>query len=1166
MADVNPVQLRINGRDVTETGPPNRTFGSYAALEVVDGDYVDRHFPQDSSGNAYRGRRDEAPADFGYRGEEPQAYQNSYFKETNESQDDWSDLIRLTRVLSETPKEEYAERVREVIHVREWLNHVAVMAIMDNRESGINTGHGDDYYIYRGMKDPRFFLIPHDLDSILGQGFGRSAVDATIWGPTKMATFDRFLRSPEFKPKYFRALRRQMKTTFSEERFGAVAEQTLASYVPWPVIDHLKSFVEARKESIRERLPSESSVSDETGPSVSIAAPGEVNQTLPSLRINEVLALNETVFEHQGEFPDVVELKYSGEGVMDLSGMSLTDDPTTRRQFVFGPNTTIESGEHKLLLGGGAEDAEAEPPRLGFGLDGDGEGLYLYDTPARGGELVDSVSFGHQVADTSIGRLEEGAWRLNEPTPGAPNVGKTTAEPQSVRLNEWLSNPSGNRVTDDFIELFNPTELPVDLSGLYLSDNPWGAPEKFRIPEGTFIAPQRALTFTGGGGDAQETTRLNFNLSSNGEHLGIVDVDGTKIDQVVYDPQGVGVSEGRSPSGEWAIREFNRPSPEEANPGPMITRHTEEREMIPLDAQWRFHQRGEDPGVGWQELGFDEKAGWESGRSVFHRVFKPLPIDGNTRLEFQKPPQSTFYFRHKFDYSGSTSGAVLALRHIIDDGVVVHLNDRRIYDWNMKPGTPTYSTPAASAVGDPFVSRPVLIPGTALREGENVLAAELHQASGSKDGVFGMSLEVNVTVTNRLHPKIRLNEIMVRGNRPDMVGGPGPNGDWIEVVNPRSKSVELSGIGLTDDPERPGRWRFPEGAELEPGEYAVIQADGTSAPSDKNTGFGLDLDGEGVYLYERPDSEATVIDAVEFGLQIEDYSIGRLREAGNRWALGKPTPGQANAKATLGDPNEVRINEWLALNDDGADWLELYNPEPKPVSLSGLFLSDDVDELEKSSLPKLSYLGTERAAFRQIIADENAASGADHVGFALSGDGESIVISDARAHVIDTVHFEAQLANRSEGRFPDGGERLVRFPEGTVTPGSSNVKDSDGDGMPDFWELEFGLNSELGTDKGLDRDGDGASNLDEFRAGTNPRDAESVLRLRAIRLRDETDLLRFKTSEGRQYTLQARESLSEGSWQNVNEINGEREGGVVEISVPAGVTRYYRVVAHGFGL
>jgi len=46
--------------------------------------------------------------------------------------------------------------------------------------------------------------------------------------------------------------------------------------------------------------------------------------------------------------------------------------------------------------------------------------------------------------------------------------------------------------------------------------------------------------------------------------------------------------------------------------------------------------------------------------------------------------------------------------------------------------------------------------------------------------------------------------------------------------------------------------------------------------------------------------------------------------------------------------------------------------------------------------------------------------------------------------------------------------------------------DSDGDGMPDYWEDAHSLNRTL-DDADADPDGDGRSNLDEYNAGTNPQ-------------------------------------------------------------------------------
>ena len=48
--------------------------------------------------------------------------------------------------------------------------------------------------------------------------------------------------------------------------------------------------------------------------------------------------------------------------------------------------------------------------------------------------------------------------------------------------------------------------------------------------------------------------------------------------------------------------------------------------------------------------------------------------------------------------------------------------------------------------------------------------------------------------------------------------------------------------------------------------------------------------------------------------------------------------------------------------------------------------------------------------------------------------------------------------------------------------------DTDKDGMPDNWEIQYGFNPNDPADATLDADGDGANNLKEFQDGTNPTD------------------------------------------------------------------------------
>ena len=62
----------------------------------------------------------------------------------------------------------------------------------------------------------------------------------------------------------------------------------------------------------------------------------------------------------------------------------------------------------------------ADEHHLGFSLDRTGDGVYLYNTVASGQTLLDSVEFGQQIPDVSIGRMgADRQWTLTQPTFGA---------------------------------------------------------------------------------------------------------------------------------------------------------------------------------------------------------------------------------------------------------------------------------------------------------------------------------------------------------------------------------------------------------------------------------------------------------------------------------------------------------------------------------------------------------------------------------------------------------------------------------------------------------------------------------------------------------------------------------------------------------------------------
>ena len=119
------------------------------------------------------------------------------------------------------------EDLRRVINVEQWLTHLAVMALLNNRETSLNNGNNDDYFIYRGTRDPRFIILFFDLDTILGEGDTSSSPDDSIYGAVNLPVFDAFLHHPEIEPVYHRILLGLVETVFSEIEFDAQLEQTV---------------------------------------------------------------------------------------------------------------------------------------------------------------------------------------------------------------------------------------------------------------------------------------------------------------------------------------------------------------------------------------------------------------------------------------------------------------------------------------------------------------------------------------------------------------------------------------------------------------------------------------------------------------------------------------------------------------------------------------------------------------------------------------------------------------------------------------------------------------------------------------------------------------------------------------------------------------------------
>lgn len=129
-----------------------------------------------------------------------------------------------------------------------------------------------------------------------------------------------------------------------------------------------------------------------------------------------------------------------------------------------------------------------------------------------------------------------------------------------------------------------------------------------------------------------------------------------------------------------------------------------------------------------------------------------------------------------------------------------------------------------------------------------------------------------------------------------------------------------------------------------------------------------------------------------------------------------------------------------------------------------------------------------------------------------------------------------RLESRSHGNNPANWIAAV------PTPGRRNADDpadTDDDGMPDEWEARYGFDIGDPTDALEDADGDGALNVHECGAGTDPWSAGSHLEI-GVECIGWDVLLTFDALAGRSYTVQYRKNFepdqNEKTWLTVTNV------------------------------
>ncbi|MBI1840262.1 MAG: lamin tail domain-containing protein [Verrucomicrobia bacterium] len=267
--------------------------------------------------------------------------------------------------------------------------------------------------------------------------------------------------------------------------------------------------------------------------------------------INEIMANNVSGVRNGATYSDWLELYNPSPTSTTLSGMSLTDNLSQPKKFIFPAGTVLGPGQYMIVWC----DQATVPGEFhtSFSLSSAGEEIGLFSI---GGQLLDSLRFGIQAVDLSIGRSPDGVdnWVLTQPTPLAPNAASSLGKNTRLSMNEWMASPASG---EDWLELYNQEDLPVALGGLVFSGKSATPSTNRPIPALSFIAANGFAQFFASGLARTDANHLDFKLSASGESLTFFAADKTTVIQKLkFDKQDKNVSQGRIPDGGTNVVSF----------------------------------------------------------------------------------------------------------------------------------------------------------------------------------------------------------------------------------------------------------------------------------------------------------------------------------------------------------------------------------------------------------------------------------------------------------------------------------------------------------------------------------------------------------------------------------------------------------------------------------
>jgi hypothetical protein len=1102
-AKARAVQLRQNNRQLSSTNVS--PFGVYAQIEVLNSEFASSQFPLDPAGNLYHAI---GGGNLDYLGDSPDPYKEStrYRKRNNTAEDDWTDLIRLTRILNLTPAGQWYAELQKVADVREWISYFAVNTVLANAETGLGTGGPGDYAMYDGVDDPRFRLLIYDLDSVLGVegGGGKSLLRAT-----NNPAIARFLSDPEVAPQYYGELARLIDGPLRSEAVNALIDSLLGDWVPPGARQFMKDSHASQIAFIRSQMP--------TGLTVATTQPSYLGHWVSSNGLASVNGRADPRLTHQ----------------VLVNGQPAIWDPLTGAwsaqviDLVPGINALIVQA-----VGADGRVVQESPVSVWYntGKMKDVGGTLSQDTvwlPGEGpyhatNDLVvpigvtltilpgTSVFFEQNRQVLVQGRLLAEGTPFNRihmgMPPGSPwrwNGLRFDGSPQSrlARLDMVRNNATAVGLTNSVLNLEY-----VNWQDTYMNLI-WTIDSSLTVRHCVF--PQLFFDEHVRGEGVPVAGQMVFEdnvFGSTSGYCDIIDIGGGHRPGAILEVRRNlflgGGDDGLDLDGNDAHIEGNvfmhfhksNDSTSEASAISCGGYYPETGRMVIV--RNLFYDNDND-------IVAKDKAVVECDHNTHVAALKGAFSIKEPGRPYEDPPKEIrirggLFWNNpavfaNLDTNWLATGALrLEVSHSLVDGPVVWTGEGNVSgdprfvnptnDFHLLPGSSAsgagphgldlgaYVPAGPSFSGEPPATTwereaRVTVDGPGLEQirwrlnegvwSDPLPAGSVVTLSNLVDGTYQLFAvgEDSAGLWQSLEAPNRSRSWIVHSGaagvqlseilcRSTTVGQSGGTGEYVELFNNSGQVMDLAGWSLSDSSDNPRRFVFPVGATIAARSYLLVFLGTSTQTVGLQTGFRLNRDGDSLFLFDRPENGGAVRDSIRFGLQLNDCPIARLSDGS--WGLGLPTPGFANVAVRTGDPRRVRINEWLARPGSGGaeDFVELYNPDVFPISLEGFYLTD-----EPFGNPFRHAMGPlsflPANGFAAFWADGTTSRRANHLAFRLSGEQGVIALVDWSGAMVDWVTYGAQIPGVAQGRQPAGAEHFVNLAEATPGYDSSSQATSD---------------------------------------------------------------------------------------------------------------------------